>query len=82
MSAVNCVGYQEAYKGWSIVVTTAVWPLGEPPQERVVPSVAVIPPQRSQQHFVDVGGGAVFLDIGGARQHGMLVAKKHIDAQW
>lgn len=77
----NCVGYQEAYKGWSIVVTTAVWALGEPLQDCVVPSVAVIPPSKVQQRFVEVGGGAAFLDIDGARQHGMVVAKRHIDAQ-
>jgi hypothetical protein len=77
----NCAGYRDAYKGWSIVVTTAVWPLGEPSKDRVVPSVAVIPPSGCQQHFVEVDGGAAFLGIRDACQHGMLVAKRYIDAQ-
>jgi hypothetical protein len=72
---------KEVYRGWTIVVTVGAWPHGKGSQERFVPSVAIVPPEKLQQRFLDVGGGAAFLHRVDAERHGLVVAKDFIDAQ-
>jgi hypothetical protein len=69
------------YRDWSIIVTVGVWPHGNASQERFVPTVAVVPPGKLQQNFVDVGGGAAFLLRADAIRHGLGVAKAFVDVQ-
>ena len=52
---------KEIYRGWTIVVKVGAWPHGNASHERFVPTVAVMPPDKIQQRFLDVGGGAAFL---------------------
>jgi hypothetical protein len=71
---------KEIYRGWTIVVTVGAWPHSGASQERFVPSVAVMPPEKLQQRFLDVGGGAAFLHRTDAKRHGLAVAKDFVDA--
>ncbi len=48
---------KEIYRYWTIVVTVGAWPRGNASQERYVPTVAVVPPEKLQQC------------IGGCRAH-------------
>ena len=48
---------KEIYRGWTIVVKVGAWPQGNASHERFVPTVAVMPPDKIQQRFLDVGGG-------------------------
>ena len=72
---------KEIYRGWTIVVTVGAWPHGNVSQERFVPTVAVVPPEKLQQRFLDVGGGAAFLHRADAKRHGLSVARDFVDAQ-
>ena len=72
---------KEIYRGWTIVVKVAAWPHGNAPDERFVPTVAVVPPDKIQQRFLDVGGGAAFLIRADALRHGLAVARAFVDSQ-
>ena len=70
---------KEIYRGWTIVVKVGDWPHGNASHERFVPTVAVMPPDRIQQRFLDVGGGAAFLLRADALRHGLAVARTFVD---
>ena len=70
---------KEIYRGWTIVVKVGAWPHGNASHERFVPTVAVIPPDKIQQRFLDVGGGAAFLLRADALGHGFAVARIFVD---
>ena len=72
---------KEIYRGWTIVVKVGAWPHGNASHERFVPTVAVLPPDKIQQHFLDVGGGAAFLLRADALRHGLAVARAFVDLQ-
>jgi hypothetical protein len=71
----------QTYRGWTIVVKVGSWPHGNASQQRFVPTVAVMPPDKIQQRFIDVGGGAVFLLRADALRHGLAVARTFVDVQ-
>jgi hypothetical protein len=73
--------YKEVYRDWSIIVTVEAWSFGTPPNERFVPTVAVVRPEKLQQRFLDIGGGAAFLHRRDALQHGLTVARMFVDAE-
>ena len=72
---------KEIYRGWTIVVKVGAWPHGNASHERFVPTVAVMPPDKIQQRFLDVGGGAAFLLRADALRHGLAVARTFVDLQ-
>jgi hypothetical protein len=72
---------KEIYRGWTIVVKVGAWPHGKASHERFVPTVAVMPPDKVQQRFLDVGGGAAFLLRADALRHGLAVARTFVDLQ-
>jgi hypothetical protein len=72
---------KEIYRGWAIVVKVGAWPHGNAAHERFVPTVAVMPPDKIQQRFLDVGGGAAFLLRADAIRHGLAVARTFVDLQ-
>ena len=72
---------KEIYRGWTIVVKVGAWPHGNAFLERFVPTVAVMPPDKIQQRFLDVGGGAAFLLRADALRHGLAVARTFVDLQ-
>ena len=72
---------KEIYRGWTIVVKVGAWPHGNASHERFVPTVAVMPPDKIQQRFFDVGGGAAFLLRADAFPHGLAVARTFVDLQ-
>ena len=72
---------KEIYRGWTIVVKVGAWSHGNAAHERFVPTVAVMPPDKVQQSFLDVGGGAAFLLRADALRHGLAVARTFVDLQ-
>ena len=72
---------RRVYLGWTIVVKVGAWPHGNASHERFVPTVAVMPPDKIQQSFLDVGGGAAFLLRADALRHGLVVARTFVDLQ-
>ena len=72
---------KEIYRGWTIVVKVGAWPFGNAFHERFVPTVAVMPPDKIQQRFLDVGGGVAFLLGADALRHGLAVARTFVDLQ-
>ena len=72
---------KEIYQGWTIAVKVSAWPHGSASHERFVPTVAVMPPDKVHQRFLDVGGGAAFLLRADALRHGLAVARAFIDVQ-
>ena len=73
--------HKESYRGWWIVVTAGAWVFGNPPSERFVPTVAVMRPDKLQQRFLEIGGGAAFLHYRDAIQHGLKVARLFVDTE-
>jgi hypothetical protein len=71
---------KEIYRGWKIVVKVGAWH-GSASNERFAPTVAVMPPDKIQQRFLDVGGGAAFLLRADALRHGLAVARTFVDLQ-
>jgi hypothetical protein len=72
---------KQIYRGWTIVAKVGAWPHGNTSHERFVPTVAVMPPDKIQQRFLDVGGGAAFLLRADALRHGFAVARTFVDLE-
>ena len=69
----------EAYKGWSITVTTTTGRLETSATECFTPSVVIEQLQEPHRRFTGVPRGAAFLDRCKAIRHGIAAAKAFIE---